>query len=147
MMAVSGIDHSIKIFSSDANDQWKARKGIGVHPADSGRFSSLAFGTRRRTPRPSAATDAPRDPTASDDDDDEVAEDGLKSRKALHNLYKITSKNDMDRKGGREDAFITRALLAQLHRRLQAHRHGEVDGEDDSDAPLLFNADEGCNTM
>ena len=68
----------------------------------------------------------------------------------MHDVYKITSKNDMDRKGGREDAFITRALLAQLHQRLNAHRatgHTEGDGDDDSEAPLLLNSDEGCNIM
>jgi nuclear receptor interaction protein len=149
MMAVSGIDHSIKIFSPDVNDQWNARKGIGVHSADSGAFSSLAFGRRRRAQRPSASSPPPRDPAASDDDDDEVAGDGLRSRKALHDLYKITSKNDMDRKGGREDAFITRALLAQLHQRLHAHRLGHHEGErdDDIEAPLLLNSEEGCNIM
>ncbi|KAF2692061.1 WD40 repeat-like protein [Lentithecium fluviatile CBS 122367] len=147
MMAVSGIDNSIKIFSPSKSDQWNARKGIGVHPADSGNFSSLAFGRRRRPQRTSASTPPPRDPANSEDEDDEVAADGLRSRKALHDLYKITSKNDMDRKGGREDAFITRALLAQLHQRLHAHRHGTGDGDDDAEAPLLLNADEGCNTM
>ena len=148
MLAVSGIDHSIKIFSPDANAQWKARKGVGVHSADSGAFSSLAFGRRRRAQRPSASSPPPRDPSASDDEDDEVAGDGLRSRKALHNLYKITSKNDMDRKGGHEDALITRALLAQLHQRLHAHRLGhEGGGDDDGEAPLLINSDEGCNIM
>jgi nuclear receptor interaction protein len=146
-MAVSGIDHSIKIFSPDISDQWNARKGIGVQSADSGAFSSLAFGRRGRPQRPSQSSPPPSDPTASDDD--EVAGDGLKSRKALHDLYKITSKNDMDRKGGREDAFITRALLAQLHQRLHAHRAGQT-GEADDDGempPLLLNSDEGCNVM
>jgi nuclear receptor interaction protein len=151
MMAVSGIDHSIKIFSPDISDQWNARKGIGVHPADSGSFSSLAFGRRGRPQRQSQSSPPPRDPADSDDDDDddEVAGDGLKSRKALHDLYKITSKNDMDRKGGREDAFITRALLAQLHQRLHAHRAGQTgEGDDDGEMPpLLLNSDEGCSVM
>jgi nuclear receptor interaction protein len=56
----------------------------------------------------------------------------------------------MDRKGGREDAFITRALLAQLHQRLHAHRagqHGEGADEDGEMPPLLLNSDEGCNVM
>lgn len=101
-MAVSGIDHTIKIFSPDANAQRNARKGIGVQSVDRG-LSSLGFGRRRR-PRHSSATsppEVPRDLSLSDDDDDEVAENGLKSRKAMHDQYQITSQNDMDRKGGK----------------------------------------------
>jgi nuclear receptor interaction protein len=101
-MAVSGIDHTIKIFSPDANAQRNARKGIGVHSADRG-LSRLGFGRRRRPRRPSATSPptVPRDPSLSDDDDDnEVAENGLASRKAMHEQYQITSQNDMDRKGG-----------------------------------------------
>jgi nuclear receptor interaction protein len=142
-MAVSGIDQTIKIFSPDVNDQWKARKAFGVHSADPG-HSSLSFGRARRT----MSTPPPRDSVDSDTEDDEVAADGLRSRKALHNMYKIMSKNDMDRKGGRDDAFITQALLAQLHRRLHVHRHNDDDGDEEGEAaPLLLNNDEGCSTM
>lgn len=112
-MAVSGIDHTIKIFSPDAAAQRNARKGVGVHSADRG-LSSLGFGRRRRPRRPSATsvTEVPRDSLLSeddDDDDDEVAEHGLKSRKAMHEQYQITSQNDMDRKGG-ESSLIVRDL-------------------------------------
>ena len=41
----------------------------------------------------------------SDDEDEEVAENGLKSRKAMHEQYQITSQNDMDRKGGKFQIF------------------------------------------
>lgn len=102
-MAVSGIDHTIKIFSPDANAQRNARKGFGVHSADRG-LSSLGFRRRRRPRRPSAdePVEVPRDPSLSEDeDDDDVAENGLKSRKAMHEQYQITSQNDMDRKGGK----------------------------------------------
>ncbi|KAF2438781.1 WD40 repeat-like protein [Karstenula rhodostoma CBS 690.94] len=157
-MAVSGIDHTIKIFSPDANAQRNARKGVGVHSADRG-LSSLGFGRRRRPRRPSATSPpaVPRDPSLSDDDvdDDEVAENGLKSRKAMHEQYQITSQNDMDRKGGREDAFITRALLAQLAQRLHGHQQivlgggGAGGGEEDEDgeATIVFNNEEGCNVQ
>lgn len=104
-MAVSGIDHTIKIFSPDAKEQRNARKGIGVQSADPG-VSSLGFGRRRRAQRASDSA-PPREPTSTDEEDDEVATNGLRSRKAMHDQYKITSQNDMDRKGGREDAFIT----------------------------------------
>ena len=104
-MAVSGIDHTIKVFSPDTAAQRNARKGIGVHSADRG-LSSLGFRRRRRPRRPSAtsASELTRDASLSEDDDDdddaEVTEDGLKSRKAMHDQYQITSQNDMDRKGG-----------------------------------------------
>lgn len=115
-MAVSGIDHTIKIFSPDAAAQRNARKGVGVHSADRG-LSSLGFGRRQRPRRPSvtSATETPRDPSLSedDDDDDEVAENGLKSRKAMHEQYQITSQNDMDRKGG-ESSLIVRDLGYRL---------------------------------
>ncbi|KAK7179292.1 hypothetical protein DPSP01_005714 [Paraphaeosphaeria sporulosa] len=154
-MAVSGIDHTIKIFSPDANAQRNARKGVGVHSADRG-LSSLGFGRRRRPRRPSATSPpaVPRDPSLSDDDDDddddEVAENGLKSRKAMHEQYQITSQNDMDRKGGREDAFITRALLAQLAQRLHGHQQivlGGGDDDEDGEPTIVFNNDEGCNVQ
>lgn len=107
MMAVSGIDHTIKIFSPDARDQRNARKGIGVQPADPGNFSSLQWGRRRR-----ARTDSEeqRPAEALSDSDEEVALNGLRSRKRMHESYQITSKNDMDRKGGREDYFISVSL-------------------------------------
>lgn len=106
-MAVSGIDHTIKIFSPDTAAQRNARKGVGVHSADRG-LSSLGFGRRRRPRRPSATspTEIPRDLSFSEDEDDEVAENGLKSRKAMHEQYQITSQNDMDRKGGESSLII-----------------------------------------
>ena len=55
---------------------------------------------------------------------------------------------------GREDAFITRALLAQLAQRLHGHQQivlggGGGGGEEDEDgeATILLNNDEGCNVM
>jgi nuclear receptor interaction protein len=45
------------------------------------------------------------------DSDEEVASNGLRSRKRMHESYQITSQNDMDRKGGREDYFIGVSLL------------------------------------
>lgn len=170
-MAVSGIDHTIKIFSPDANAQRNARKGVGVHQADRG-MSSLGFGRRRRPRRPSAHSPpaVPRDPSLSDDDDDdEVTENGLQSRKAMHEQYQITSQNDMDREGGesipkgwllntladvtcigREDAFITRALLAQLAQRLHGHQHAGLGGggeDEDGQPTVLLNNEEGCNVQ
>jgi hypothetical protein len=105
-MAVSGIDHTIKIFSPDARDQRNARKGIGVQSSDPGSFSSLGWGRRRRTRAEDDETDE-HTAEALSDSDEEVASNGLRSRKRMHEAYQITSQNDMDRKGGREDYFIS----------------------------------------
>src|SRR5437870_1307779 len=111
-MAVSGIDHTIKIFSPDTRLQRNARKGIGVQSSDPNSFSSLNWGRRRRAPTPQPESEPAGE--ALSDSDEEVASNGLRSRKRMHQAYQITSKNDMDRKGGREDYFISQAVFAQI---------------------------------
>jgi hypothetical protein len=107
-MAVSGIDHTIKIFSPDANAQRSARKGVGVQSSDPDDFSSLNWSRRRRTRSSDDDEQSEERPTeVQSDSDDEVAPNGLRSRKRMHEAYQITSQNDMDRKGGREDYFIS----------------------------------------
>jgi nuclear receptor interaction protein len=105
-MAVSGIDHTIKIFSPDAHAQRNARKGVGVEASESRGFSGLSLSRRSRA---YAADNEDEDtpPDTNSDSDDEVGLRGLKSRRRMHDAYQITSKNDMDRKGGREDYFIS----------------------------------------
>jgi len=116
-MAVSGIDHTIKIFSPDPHAQLNARKGIGVRPSDPSTFSSL--GHRRRRHRTANNDSEAAIPTAPNYDsegegtEDAVAPNGLSSRKRMHLEYQITSKNDVDRKGGSRDAFIT--VRQRLH--------------------------------
>lgn len=112
-MAVSGIDHTIKIFSPDSWEQRNARKGLGVQSADPG-LSSLGFGRRRRHRSYRSSESALPQETSQesladseDEDDERAAPNGLSSRRRMHQEYEITSQNDMDRKGGREDAFIT----------------------------------------
>jgi nuclear receptor interaction protein len=150
-IAVSGIDHTIKIFSPDARDQSNARRGIGVHKADPG-LSSLGFRHRGRAQAAAAeAASASQDMVEldaldSDDEDERVAENGLASRKRMQLEYQIVARNDVERKGGRDDAFITRALLAQLAQRIQAHHEGEGD-DDDGEGPVLIGNDEGCMIM
>ena len=55
---------------------------------------------------------------------------------------------------GREDAFITRALLAQLAQRLHGHQQIVLGGgaggggeDEDGEATIVLNNDEGCNVM
>lgn len=51
VLAVSGIDSTIKIFGSDKRAQRDARMGVGITPQDERNFSSLGFGMRRREAR------------------------------------------------------------------------------------------------
>ena len=47
MLAVAGIDHTVKIFSPDAYARSRAKKGIGITPTNPTDFSSLRSGVRR----------------------------------------------------------------------------------------------------
>jgi len=122
MLAVSGIDHTIKIFSPDARAREAARLGRGVEAHDASAFSSIAwpprYGGRRRASRRSTshsegdgATSEPaisrRDEDDENDIDDYVAPSGLASRRRLHESYQIMQQNDVERQGGNQDAFIT----------------------------------------
>ena len=55
MLAVAGIDHTVKIFSPDQRDQHNARLGVGIQPLDPSAWSSIRFqrlrAPRRRGPR------------------------------------------------------------------------------------------------
>ncbi|KAH7406157.1 hypothetical protein DE146DRAFT_609062 [Phaeosphaeria sp. MPI-PUGE-AT-0046c] len=160
VVQVSGIDHTIKIFSPDARDQYNARKGIGVQSADPG-LSSLQWGRRRRARAAERDNDEDGNDNAEahstearatevqSDSDDEVAYNGLRSRKRMHEAYQITSQNDMDRKGGREDYFISvnannfqQAVFAQLARHLAAQQGGGDGGE----GPVVV-TEENCSVM
>ena len=124
MMAVSGIDHTIKIFSPDARAREIARLGRGITSHDSSEFSSLAYparlGRRRVTRRSDFnatiggdgnTTSEPAVPrsTANDEADDEsyVAANGLASRRRMNDSYRIMTQNDVERQGGNQDAFLT----------------------------------------
>lgn len=123
MMAVSGIDHTIKIFSPDSRAREAARLGRGIEAHDASEFSSLAWpprmGRRRNTRRSSSHTEAngatsepafgqrDQDDDENDEDEEYVAPAGLASRKRMHDSYQITQQNDVERQGGNQDAFIS----------------------------------------
>ena len=124
LLAVSGIDHTIKIFSPDRKAQRDARLGInlGVRANRSYNTSSLrglSSRRRRRSPSPTTDPDPPQQPPpntgdsededATDDVDEatRVANGCLSSRKRMHDSYQIISQNDIDRVGGNRDTFIT----------------------------------------
>lgn len=150
-MAVSGIDHTVKIFSPDAHLQRNARKGVGVHSSDPASFSSLRWGRGRNRPtEDSAETSTEPAAEAPDDSDDEVAPGGLTSRRRMHQSYQITSQNDMNRKGGREDYFISQAVFAQLARHIARGQGGGGTGGgeegEDGDGSIVI-SEENCNMM
>ncbi|KAI9681443.1 MAG: hypothetical protein M1817_002727 [Caeruleum heppii] len=123
MLAVSGIDHTIKIFSPDRRAQSDARTGSNICDPNPAGYSTLHLGGRtrlgRRRPRPTVdASGEPEEEGTHDDqsddsdDDDRVPSDpvgpsGLASRKRMHRSYEITSQNDVERQGGMRDAYIT----------------------------------------
>ncbi len=94
ILAVSGIDHTIKIFSPDSRALSDAEAGINISSATNGSsgFSSLSG---RRTARREFGLNENNRP------------EGLTSRKRMHQSYQILSQNDVQRQGGMRDAFIT----------------------------------------
>lgn len=117
MLAVSGIDHTIKIFSPDSRARETARLGRGVSASDPSSFSSIAWPMRaRHRPRnrqsnasgESSSTSEPSMPEAAPEENDEfVAPNGLSSRKRMHDSYRIIQSNNLEREGGNNEAVIT----------------------------------------
>lgn len=91
MLAVSGIENTIKIFSPDARAQHDAKVGINIADPDA-QANVLARDTPggNRTERNAL---------------------GLRSRKRMQDSYQIMSQNDVSRQGGMNEAFITVRLL------------------------------------
>ena len=116
LIAASGIDSTIKIFSPDQQAQFSARNGInlGISSQDSVNHSSLSFGrSRRRAPPPCETIDEPDHVGSFNEDADDTESlgtprnGGLASRRRMQNSYQIISQNDSERQGGIRDAFIT----------------------------------------
>jgi nuclear receptor interaction protein len=80
LIAASGIDNTIKIFSPDQNAQEDARNGVNILDPDN---PSNKFGRTNSTIG------------------------GLESRKRVHESYRIMSQNDVERRGGMNEAHIT----------------------------------------
>ncbi|MCJ1478512.1 hypothetical protein MMC13_007192 [Lambiella insularis] len=128
LLAVSGIDHTIKIFSPDRQSQEDARNGVnlGISATRSTGHSSL-FIRSPRLDRPipistdadgETTTDPPNGSEAplslsghrtidSDQKTKSRKNGGLASRKRMQDSYQIVSQNDVERQGGMRDAFIT----------------------------------------
>lgn len=153
MLAVSGIDHTIKIFSPDARAREVARLGQGVSAHDASSFSSIAWpmriGRRPRRARSqgSEATSQPAVPLPTEEEfenahenDDYVAPNGLSSRKRMHDAYRIMQQNNVEREGGNQDSVITvrpsvlvRLLMARGMWPLPGVELEEEDDDEDAD--------------
>jgi DDB1- and CUL4-associated factor 6 len=115
MLAVSGIDSTVKIFGVGSRERRSAERGIDVANPGSTVHSSLRFGGRHRLrhfePEDDEDTNTNDDNTrtAEDDDDDDtkIAENGLNSRKAMHRNYEIMNQNDVARREEDRDEFLT----------------------------------------
>lgn len=93
-MAVSGIDHTVKIFSPDSRAQADAEAGINLSSATNRSTGFSTLSGRRAARRQSGPNEDSRP-------------EGLTSRKRMHQSYQILSQNDVQRQGGMRDAFIT----------------------------------------
>ncbi|KAL8692468.1 MAG: hypothetical protein Q9218_002504, partial [Villophora microphyllina] len=135
VLAVSGIDSTIKIFSPDQRAQDDARAGVNIGYSSNGftTHSSLS-GYRRRSRRaPSESEDGP-------------PEEGLASRRRMDQREEIVRENDLQSRGGMREAFITRGMLAQLSARLRARQAaagGEGGDEEGGDGPAVM-IDDNC---
>ena len=132
MLAVSGIDHTIKIFSPDNRAQHDARRGrnLNVDPNRGSVDTSFDARMSRRRHRPNLARELATERTSSrqpppldsNDDDRSAGEDeeagngrnggscqnvGLSSRRRMYDSYRIISQNDIDRAGGNNETYIT----------------------------------------
>ena len=144
MLAVSGIDHTVKIFSPDGRARTAARLGQGVSAQDPSTFSSLSWPSRvgRRSLARRRATDATppaaatttsepamarstsqdqQDQEQDGEDESFIAPNGLASRKRMAQQYTITNQNDVERQGGNSDAFLT---VRDVHPLLLLLGHG-----------------------
>jgi DDB1- and CUL4-associated factor 6 len=148
MLAVSGFDSTVKIFSADARARRDAALGVGAKTAGDSRFSSVGLRSNRprqssQTPdqrssgRKESFTDEKDEDDDYDSDDEQVADDGLESRKRMAREYHITSENDMNRRTGMHSTYISRGVMHLLAAGLNAQP-----GEEPIDP-----TDENCRIM
>ncbi|KAJ5339836.1 hypothetical protein N7452_006564 [Penicillium brevicompactum] len=122
MIAASGIDNTIKIFSSDRNAQEDARNGVNILDPDN---ASNILGRGSRV-------------------------GGLESKKRIHESYRIMSQNDVERRGGMSEAHITREMLARLTTNLRERQGAAAAGLevlDTMEEHATVIADDNCTVM
>lgn len=112
LLAVSGIDHTIKIFSPDSRAQMDARRGIDMRKnfaSSSGTSRLDGWPRSRRQVRnvPSGEELSTAAHSSVETGSELPLNGGLSSRKRMYDSEKIISQNDEDRKAGSRDAYIT----------------------------------------
>lgn len=132
-LAVSGIDSTIKIFSPDSRAQEDARNGVNISNSSNGFVTHSSLSGGRRRARNSGET---------------RNGEGLESRRRMELKDEIVRENEVNRRSGMREAFITRGMLAQLSARLRARQataggNGEGDGEG---VPVMLDS-ENCSVM
>ncbi|KIW22352.1 hypothetical protein, variant 1 [Cladophialophora immunda] len=146
LIACSGIDSTVKIFGPGGENREReaAEKGIDIANPGGSVHSSLRFGGRRSR----------RTRSGDDDDSDEggdgtgamASSDGLRSRRAMHRSYEITSQNDAERRRGAGDAFVTEGMLARFALAIQ---RGQMPGTGDGPGGIggTIVVDDNCLVM
>jgi nuclear receptor interaction protein len=144
MLAVSGIDNTIKIFSPDAIARHNAALGIGVQRADASNFSSIGLNRRRRYHASTATnveadlnpdgqstiiTSEPAKPCkpinlTAELENEVVTDHGLPSRKRMCDSYKICAQNEQSRHAGGSSHYLSRGLIALMAQQI---RQGTID--------------------
>ena len=129
LVAVSGIDSTVKIFSPDNQAQQMARLGLGVSASifrSAGIPRLGALGERRSAHRvqgssTNASAENTSEPAERQDGYDDESEgetapapNGLASRRRMHDVYRITTQNDAMRESGRGDSFVSVSALQPL---------------------------------
>lgn len=108
MIACSGIDSTVKIFGVGNAEREEARQGINVANPGGGVHSSLRLGGRMaRRARLAEEEGEGETETERAEDERNMPRAGLKSRKAMHRQYEILNQNDVERRRGIGDAFMT----------------------------------------
>jgi DDB1- and CUL4-associated factor 6 len=116
MIAVSGIDSTVKIFGNGGREREDAEKGLNIANHGGGRHSSLRLGGHRRRHEPMEDSEPEMEGA--------ITSNGLSSRKAMDKSYEITSQNELDRTSGLGDAFITVSVDALFARVWLLATHG-----------------------
>lgn len=118
ILAVSGIDSTVKIFGVGNRERRNAERGMNIANPGGAVHSSLRFGGRHRMrnfeaedeeDEDDANTNGDHTTAVNDDSDDDkaIAANGLKSRQAMHRNYEIMNQNDVARREEDGDEYLT----------------------------------------
>jgi nuclear receptor interaction protein len=152
MIAVAGIDSTVKIFSPDARarqDAALARNGVSA--ADTSTFASIGVDLNYELEssveddddEPLNGPSSRKDDSESDSEEfkrEKLSENGLMSRKMMKKEYRITSRNDMTRRSELQQNNIRSQGVYQMLAAQLAAQFGArgVDGLADEDNCALM---------